>query len=86
MCYLIRKIVRTVVPQILRHLLKFGSGFDGEMRGEDPQMDPTASFRMREHDGAWVKEHARCLRQGKASETGRGYSYHLDNHELGCMW
>ena len=28
-----------------------------------------------------VEEHATYLRHGKVSESGRGYSHHLDNHE-----
>ena len=36
---------------------------------------------MREHGGGLAKEHARCLRQTKATESGRGYSHHLDNQE-----
>jgi len=31
--------------------------------------------------GLGAEEHATYLRHGKASESGRGYSHHLDNHE-----
>jgi hypothetical protein len=41
-------------------------------------MDPTTDSGW---EGKGAEEHATYLRHGKASETGRDYSHHLDNHE-----
>ena len=44
-------------------------------------MGPASGSAWEGAAGPGAREHAEYSLHGKASETGRGYSHHLDNHE-----